>query len=159
MQCCWSCYPNSILGKLRILLFSCSVMSDSLRPHGLQHTRLPCPSLSSRSLLKLMSIELVVPSNHLILCHPLLLLSLIFSSIRIFFNESALCIREPRIGASASVLPMNIQGWFPLGMICLLSLLSKGLSGVFSSTSVQENQFFGTQSSLRLLGDIYIYIK
>jgi len=62
------------------------------------------------SLLKLMSIELMMPSNHLILCHPLVLLPSVFPSIRIFSNESALRIRWPNIGASASVLPVNIQG-------------------------------------------------
>ena len=66
--------------------FSCSVVSDSLRPHGLQHT-------SSQSLLKLTAIESVMPSNHLILCRPLLLLPSILPSIRVFSNESALCIR------------------------------------------------------------------
>ena len=79
------------------------------------------------SLLKPMSIELVMPSNHLILCHPLLLLPSIFPSIRVFSNELALRIRGQSIeaSASASVLPMNIQGWFPLGLIGLISLLSK----------------------------------
>ena len=75
--------------------FSYSVMSDSLWPHGLQHTRLPCPSLNPQNLLKLMSIELVVPSNHLILCHPLLLLPSVFPSIRVFSSESVLRIRWP----------------------------------------------------------------
>ena len=72
-------------------------MSDSLRPHGLQHTRPPCPPLIPRvvSSPRLMSIELVMPYNHLILCHPLLLPS-IFPSIRVFSNESALCIRRPK---------------------------------------------------------------
>ena len=74
--------------------FSHSIMSDSLRPHGLQHARLPCLS-PSRSLLKLISIKLVMPSNHLILCHPLLLPS-IFPNIRVFSNESALHIRWPK---------------------------------------------------------------
>ena len=64
----------------------------------------------SQSLLKLMSIESVMPSNHLILCHPLLLLPSISPSIRVFSNELALCIRCQSIGASASVLPMNVQG-------------------------------------------------
>ena len=86
----------------------------------------------SRSLLKLMSIESVMPSNHLILCCPLLLSS-VFPSIRLFSNESVLHIRYQSIGASASVLPMNIQGWFPLGLTGLI-LSSKGLSSVFSST-------------------------
>ena len=73
--------------------FICLVVSDSLRTHGLQHARLPCPSPNSRILLKLMSIESVMPSNHLILCHPLLLLPSIFPSIRIFANELACHIR------------------------------------------------------------------
>ena len=78
-----------------------------------------------------------MPSNHLILCRPLLLSPSIFPSIRVFSNESALCIRWPRIGAlaSASVLPMNIQDWFPLGLTGLVSLLSEGLSRVFSNHS------------------------
>ena len=71
-------------------------MSESLQPHGLQHTRLPCPSTISQSLLKLMSIELMMPSNNLILCHPLLLLPSIFPSIGVFSIESALCIRWPK---------------------------------------------------------------
>ena len=79
---------------------------------------------NSQSLLKLMSIELMMPSNYLILCRPPLLLPSIFSSIRVFSNESALCIRWQSIGvsASASVLPMNIQDWFPLGWTGLISL-------------------------------------
>ena len=68
--------------------FSHSVVSKSLQPHGLQHARLPCSSPNSRSLLILMSIESVMPSNYLILCHPLLLLPSIFPSIRVFSNES-----------------------------------------------------------------------
>ena len=77
-----------------------------------------------------MSIELVMPSNHLIFCHPLLLLPSIFLSIRVFSKESVLHIRWPKIGASASasVLPMNIQDWFPLGLTGWISLQSKGLS-------------------------------
>ena len=86
--------------------FSRSVMSDSLRPHELQHARLPCPS-PSPSLLELMSIESVIPSNHLILCH-LLLLPSIFPSIRIFSNESALHIRWPKYwSCSFSISPSN----------------------------------------------------
>ena len=75
--------------------FSHSVVSDSLRPHELQHTRLPCPS-NSQSPPKCMSIESVMQSNHLILCRPLLLLPSIFPSIRVFSNESALHIRGPK---------------------------------------------------------------
>jgi len=79
---------------------------------------------NSQSLLKLMSIESVMPSNHLILCHPLLLLPSIFPSIRVFSSESVLCIRWPKYWSFsfASVLPMNIQDWFPLGLTLLISL-------------------------------------
>ena len=81
--------------------FSHSVMSNSWQPHGMQHARLPClsptPGLGElNSLLKLMSIDLVMPSNHLILCRPILFLPSIFPSIRVFFNESVLHIRWPK---------------------------------------------------------------
>ena len=85
-----------------------SVMSNSLQPHGLQHARPPCPSSHSQSLLKLMSIESVMPSKHLILCHPLLLPPLIFPSIRVFSNESVLLIRCPKYWSfSFSISPSN----------------------------------------------------
>ena len=102
-----------------LLFFGGSVVSNTLWPHELHHTRLPCPSLS-QCLLKLMSIELVMPSNHLILCCPLLLLPSIFPSIRVFSNESALRIRWVKYWSFSfrSVLPMNIQDWLPLGSPC-----------------------------------------
>ena len=82
-------------------------MSDSLKPCGLQHTRAPCPSLTP-NLLELMSIESVMPSNHLILCHSLLLPPSIFPSIRVFSNESVLCIRWPKYWTfSFSIIPSN----------------------------------------------------
>ena len=89
-----------------------------------------------------------MPPNHLILCHLLLLLPSVFPSISVFSNELILPIRDQIIGAStsASVLPMNIQGWFPLGLTGLISLLSKGLSRVFSSITIQKHQFFCAQS-------------
>ena len=104
----------------------------------------------SQTYVKLMSVELMMLSKHLILCCPHLLLPSVFSSIRVFSSESALCIRWPEYwsSASASVLPMNIQGWFPLRLIGLIFLLSKGLSRVLSSTPVQKHQFFGTQPSI-----------
>ena len=95
----------------------------------------------SWSLLKLMSIESVMPSNHLILCCPLLLLPSVFPSIKVFSNESGLCISDQSIRSSVSVLSVNIQGWFPLGLTGLTSLQSKGLSRVFSNTTVQKHQF------------------
>ena len=109
------------------LLFSWSVVSDSLQPHGLQHARLPCPSLSPE-----------VCSNSCSLnqrCHPT-----ISSSVAPFSSSSQ--------SFPTSVLPMNIQGWFALGLTGMISLLSKGLSKVFSSTTVQKHQFFGAQPSL-----------
>ena len=96
------------------------------------------------SLLKLMLIDLAMPSNHLILCHSPLLMPSIFPSIRVFSSESVLNIRRPNIRASAStsITPMNIQSWFPLRLIDLISTLSKGLSSVFSSTTIWKHQFF-----------------
>ena len=85
-----------------------------------------------------MSFELVMPANHLILCHPLLLLS-VFPSIRIFSSESAVISGGQSIGASASVCPVHIQGSFPLGLTGLISVQSKGLWGVFSSTIILCN--------------------
>ena len=112
----------------------------------------------SQSFFKLMSIESVMPSNHLILCLPLLLLPSIFPSIKVFSNESTLPMDGQSIGASASasVLPRNIQGWFSLELTSLISLLSKGPSKVFSSTTVWKHQFFGTQPSLWTLQNLGI---
>ena len=94
---------------------------------------------------RLMCIESVMPSSHLIPCCPLLLLPPIPPSIRVFSNESTLRMRWPNIGVSttASVLPMNTQDWSPLGWTGWISLQSKGLSRVFSNTTVQKHQFFG----------------
>ena len=103
----------------------------------------------SRSLLKLMSIESVTPSNHLILCRSLLLLPSVspasgsFPMSRLF--ES--CGQSTGASASSSVLPTIIQGWFPLGLTGLISLLSKEFSRVFSNNTAQKHQFFGTQPS------------
>ena len=133
-----------------MLLFSHSVMSDSLQPHGLQHTRLPCPSLSLR-----------VRPNSCPLncwCHSTISSSAIpFSSCLQFFPASKSFPKSGLFGsggqsvgtlASASVLLMNIQDWFPLGLTGLISLLSKELSRVFSSTTVWKHQFFGVQPTL-----------
>ena len=114
----------------------------SLQPHGLQ-SQASLSITNSRSLLKLVSIASVLPPNHLILCHPLPLPPSIFPSIRVFSNESILHIRWPKywsfnIGASASVFPMNTQDWFPLGWTVWISLQSKGLSRVFSNTTIQK---------------------
>ena len=91
----------------------------------------------SWSLFKCMSIESVMLSIHLILCCPLLLLS-VFPSVRVFSNEFAFTLSNQSIGASASAsaIPMNIWSWFPLGLTGLISLQSKGLSRVFYSTTI-----------------------
>ena len=100
-------------------------------------------------LAQLMSIESVMPSNHLILS-PLLLLPTVFPHIKVFSSESALHIMWSKVEASASgsVLPVNIQGCFPLGLTGLISLQSKWLSRIFSSTTVWKHQFFGPQPAL-----------
>ena len=92
-----------------------------------------------------MSIESLMPSSHLILCRPLLLLPPIPPSIRVFSNNSTLRMRWPKYWSfsSASVLPMNIQDWFPLGWTGWLSLQSKVLSRVFNNTTVQKHQLLG----------------
>ena len=137
-----------MLIRLSSVQFSCSVVSDSLIPW----TAARQASLSitnSRSLLKLMSIESVMPSNHLILSHPLLLLPSIFPSIRVFSRESVLRIRWPNYWSSSFSIgpPMNIQDWFPWGLTGWISLPSKGLSRVFCNTTVQKDQFFSADET------------
>ena len=123
---------------------SAAKSSPTLWPHGL-----PLSFTTSQSLLKFTSIESVMPSNYLILCHPLLLLPSIFPIIRVFPMSQffASGVQSIGVSASGSVLPMNIQDWFPLGLTGLISLQSKGLSRVFSST-IGKHQFFGAQHSL-----------
>ena len=130
--------------------FSLSVVSNSLQPQGLQHVRLPClsptPGACSNS----------CPSSQW--CHPTISSTVIsFSScLQFFLALGSFPISQfftsgsQSIGASASssVLPMNIQNWFPLELIGLISLQSKGLSRVFSNTTVQKHQFFSAQLSL-----------
>ena len=118
-----------------------SVVSDTLRPHELQHARLPCPSSTPGAFSNSCSSSQWCHPNHLQFCHPLLLLLSIFPSIRVFSNESVLLIR---VSVSASVLPMNSEDWFPLGWTGWISLQSKGLSRVFSKTTAQKHQFFST---------------
>ena len=129
---------------------SCSVVSESLWPYGLQCSRLPCPSPTPR-----------VYSNSSPLsrwCHPTISSSVVpFSSCFQFFPASgsfqmsqffASGGQSIRVSASASVLPMNIYDWFPLGLIGLISLRSKELSRVFPNTTIQKHQFFGAQPFL-----------
>ena len=102
----------------------------------------------SWSLLKLMPIESVIPSDHLMFCCPFHFLLSIFPHIRSFPMSWLFASGGQSIGASTSVLPMNSQEWFPLGLTELLnSLQSKGLSRVFSNTTVQKHRFFGNQLS------------
>ena len=136
--------------SISLVQFSFSVVSESLWPYGLQHARLPCllpiPGVYSNS----------CPLSWW--CHPTTSSSIIpFSShlqsfsasgsfpVSQFFSSGGQSIG---VSASASVLPMNIQDWFPLGRTCWISLQSKGISRVFSNTTVQKHQFFGTQLSL-----------
>ena len=130
--------------------FSRSVMSNSLWPHGLQHTRLPCPSPTPRACSD------SCPSSWW--CHPTISSSVIpFSSCLQSFPASgsfpvsqffASGGQNTGVSVSASVLPMNIEDWFPLGWTGWVSLQSKGLSRIFSNTTVQKHQLFGAQLSL-----------
>ena len=133
-----------------LLLFSSSVMSDSLRPHGLQKTRLPCASPS---------LELAQTHAHWVsdaiqsfcpLSSPSAPVVNFFPASQSFPGRQLFTSGGQSFGASvlASVLPVNIQDWFPLERTGLISLQSKGLSRVFSNTTVQKHQFFGTQLSL-----------
>ena len=106
--------------------------------------------INPQCLLKLMSIESVMPSNHLILCHPLLLPPSVFPGIRVFSRSQLFTSGYQSIGVStsASILPMNTQDSFPLGWNGWTSLQSKRLSRVFSNTTFQKHQYFRTQFSL-----------
>ena len=127
-----------------LLLFSRSVMSNSLQPNRLQHTRLHCPPSPGAC------------SNSCALsqwCHSTISSSVVpFSSCLQSFPASGSFLMShlfasggQSIGVSASILPMNIQDWFPLGLTGLISLQSKGLSRVFSNTTIQKHRFFGVQ--------------
>ena len=114
-----------------------------------------------QSSLRLMSIEWVMPSSHRILCHPLLLLPPIPPSIRVFSNESTLCMRWPKYWSfSFSISPSNehTQDWSPLEWTGWISLQSKGLSGVFSNTTVQKHQFFSAQLSSQSNSHIHTWL-
>ena len=131
--------------------FSSSVRSDSLWPQLTAAFQASLSITNTQSLFKLMSIESVMPCNHLILCHPLFLLPSIFPSIKVFSSESVLRIRWPlywSFSFSISCSSENIQDWFPLGWTGWISLQSKGLSRVSSNTTVQKHQFFSSQLSL-----------
>ena len=141
-------YRHFICRMSVIVAHSLSHVSGSLQPHGLQHARLPCPSRSLEVWLN--SCPLSRWSHPTISSSVASFSGLLFPSIRVFSNELALHIRWPSTGvsASASVLPINIQGLFPLGLTGLISLQSQGLSRVFSNSTVQKHQFFNAQLSL-----------
>ena len=140
------CLFKKDIKKFHLVQFSCSVVFDSETPW----TAAWQASLSitnSWSLLKLMSIKSVMPSNHLILCRPLLLLPSIFPSIRVFSKESVLYIRSSKYWSfSFTISPSN--GYSGLISFRMRILQSKGLSRVFSNTTVQKHQFFSAQLSL-----------
>ena len=135
---------------LLLLLFSHSVVSNCLPSHELLAHQASLSNTNSVSLLKLMSIESMMPSNCLILCYLLLLLPSIFPSIRVFSNELALHIRWPKYWSfSFSISTSNgYSGLISLEWTGWISLQSKGLSRVSSNTTVQKHQFFGAQISL-----------
>ena len=137
-------------GLLLLLLFSCSVMSDYLWPHGQQHTRLPCPSPPPGDCLNLCPLSRwwhptispsVIPFSSCLQSFPA---SGSFPMSRLFTSGG----QSIGASASASVIPMNIQDLFPVGLTGLISFLSRGLSRVFSSTIVWRYQFFSAQLSL-----------
>ena len=140
---------NSATNKLLSIVQSLSHILHFATPWTAAH-QASMPFTISWNLFKLIFIELVMPSNHLILCHHLLLLPSIFPSTGIPFNELAFCIRWSKYlsFSLASVLPVNIQGWFPLRLTGLIFLQSKRLLRVFSSTTILKHQFFGAQPSL-----------
>ena len=130
---------------------SVAQLCPTLQPHGLQNARLPCPSTNSQSMLKLRSIELVMPSNHLILCHPLLLLPSVFPSIRVFSKESVLCIRWPKYW-SFSISPSNEYSGLISFRVDWLDLAAQGtlkslLQHHSSKTSIWHSAFFIVQLS------------
>ena len=150
---------SSSSGSFSSVEFSRSVMSDSATP-WITARQAFLSITNSRSSLKFRSIESVMPSSHLILCHPLLLLTPIPPSIRVFSNESTLCMRWPKYWSiSFSISPSNVYpGLIPLGWTDCISLQSKGLSRVFSNTTAQKHQFFSAQLSSQSNSHIHIWL-
>ena len=140
--------------------FSCSVVSDSLRPHELQHARPPCPSptpgVHSNSCLSSRWCHPAISSSvvHFSSCPQALPASESFPMSQLFSWGG----QSTGVSALASVLPMNTQDWFPLGWTSWISLQSKGLSRVFFNTTVQKHQFFGAQLSLQSKFHIHTWL-
>ena len=149
----------NIEGLCTILLFRGSGVSDSLWPHGLQHTRLPCPSLPpgvcSNSCPVSQWCYLTISSS----ATPFSFCLQSFPALGSFQMSQLFTSGGQSIGASALVLPMNIQGWFLLELTGLISLQSKELSRVFSSTTIWKHQFFGSQPSLCSNSSVHDYWK
>ena len=149
----------SKFAKFHSVQFSCSVLSDSLWPHGLQHARLPCPSPTPWAYSNSCS------SSQW--CRPTVSSSVIpFSCLQSFPASGSFPMSQffasggqsIGVSASASVLPMNTQAWSPLGCTGWISLQSKGLSRVFSNTTVQKHQFLSAQLSLQSNSHIYMWL-
>ena len=155
----WINYMRFLI-QSKSVQFSHSIVSDSLQPHGLQHARPPCPSSTPR----------VYPNSYPLSwwCHPTISSSVVaFSSCLQSFPASGFfqmsqffASHGQSIGtsASASVISMNTQDWFPLGLTGWISLQSKGLSGVFSNITFQKYQFFGAQFSLWSNSQIHTWL-
>ena len=138
---------ESFPGIARLCLFSCSVMPDSLWPYGLQHARLPGPLLSPRDCSNSCPLSWWCQPSRIRLFPSVCLQSSLASGSFQMSQLFASSGHSIRVSASAAVLIMNIQDWFPVGWTGWICLQSKGLSRVFSNTTVQKHQFFGTQLS------------
>ena len=145
--------------KASSVQFSRSVVSNSATPWITAH-QASLFITNSRSSPKLICLKLVMPSSHLIFCHPLLLLPPIPPSISVISNESTLHMRWPKYWSfSLSISPSNEHpGWSPLGWTGWISLQSKGLSRVFSNTTLQTHQFFGAQLSSQSNSHIHTWL-
>ena len=165
MKKCFLLYSEAIrfililFSEFSSVQFSCSVMSDSLRPHGLQHARPPCPSptpgvySSSRPLSWWCHPAIsssVIPFSSCLQCFPT---SGSFPMSHLFTSGG----QSMGVSASTSVLPINIQDWSPVGWTGWISLQSKGLSRVLSNTTVQKHQFFGAQPSSQSKSHIHTW--
>ena len=154
---CVCVYIFHLLFYVMLLLFSLSVISDSLWPHALWHSRLPFPH-SLPEFAQIDAHRVDDASNHVIISRSLLCCLQSFPASGCFPMSQLLTSGGQSIGASATVLQMNIRGWFPLGLTDLIPLLFKGLSRVFSNTTVQKHQFFGTQLSSQSNSHIHTWL-